>query len=713
MRTFLLRTSAAAVVVLGAASANAGLISAENALPGVSPAGSWVNQDDGTAAGTGVCDVYPGAWSIKQGDSIAFKVRSTTTYDLRIMRLGYYGNAGAREVKVITGNAADPQPYPRADATFGMAAAGWHDSVTVTTDTVSWTPGVYVARVEQPGGKQAETVFVIRDDALATGKLPVLFVLATATHQAYNAWPGAANGGKSFYAFNCSPDAVSQDTIVPPVQAVKVSFDRPFYVGGGTADITRSEYPFFRWLEKVGTWDVAYAMDQDFHNNPGLMMGRKAVVFVGHSEYWSGAMFDAAIAARDSGVNMLWATGDSVSWQVRFEAGTAGATSTMVGYKENYSKDPEWKAGAADATRPWKVMGRPGMLITGVQSSGQIRDATGTPKPDYAFDASGASDIGWADLVVNYAGHWLFAGTGMVAGDRIKNVMGYEVDSTLQGDPTFDPYRPPGQTILGTIVQDSDGKRKGASGYYRVGTTGAEVIGLGAIAWSWALDDYAEQQSSAPPPPSSVDTRAQKMMTNVFDRWVGGVVLDVDAGPPPDAGKDPDAVPPDDAIVDEVGFDAAGIDVVLPDTTPVVDTAPLDDTAVAPDTDLADTTVSADSLVTDSAVADSATADSTVADSTAADTSGGSDSTIADSSVGTDTTTGGDTAASGSDTRPGTYPEAGPLDTGEAPNGDTGSAGGSGCSCDVPSSSTAPGDALAFALGGIALVAARRRRRTS
>src|SRR5439155_9196574 len=128
------------------------------------------------------------------------------------------------------------------------AEAGWQVNVTIPTDA-SWTPGVYAARAEQSGGKMGETIFVVRDDALAGGRLPVLFLLSTATHEAYNAWPGPSRGGKSLYAFNCSSASVSSDTIMPPIQAVKVSFDRPFFVGGGTADLTRYEYPFVRWLE--------------------------------------------------------------------------------------------------------------------------------------------------------------------------------------------------------------------------------------------------------------------------------------------------------------------------------------------------------------------------------------------------------------------------------------------------------------------------------
>jgi hypothetical protein len=657
IRPWLFRSAVVSSFVLYAAASHAGIIATENAKTGVSPAGSFIALDDGTAAADGIVDVYMGEWSIKQGDSIHLKVRSTTGYDVSIFRLGWYGGAGATLVTQVSGSAADPQPYPTADATYGLAEAGWHVSNTIATDE-TWTPGVYAARIEQPSGKMGETIFVIRDDALTT-KLPVLFVLSTATHEAYNAWPGPSRGGKSLYAFNCSSASVSSDTIVPPIQAVKVSFDRPFFVGGGTADLTRYEYPFVRWLEMKGSWDVAYANDQDLQANPSLVSGRKMIVIVGHAEYYSATMRNALVAARDAGTNLLFATGDTISWQVRFEAGAGGANNTMVGYKENYAKDPEYKIGAPDMTRPWKTVGHPAIELAGVESSGQIRDAYGAGKPDFAFDSKGAAALGWADLTVNFAAHWLFAGTGMISGDKIKYVMGYEVDSTLIGSTEFDPYRPPGQTVLGTITQDADGTRKGAVGYYKA-ASGAEVVGMSAIAWSWALDDYAEQQSSSPPPPSSIDAHAQQMMVNVFDRFTSATApTDTDAGPPPDVGPDPDATSPDDSAIPDVpppdGFDAA------------FDVTPSDASGT-------DTTNPADST--------------------------GGDATLADSSGPSDTSSGGVDSSFG---------DAGPTtDAG----GSVSEQGSSSCSCDVPGSSASSSfDAIAIAAAAIGLVASRRRKR--
>lgn len=672
--------------------ASAGIISTENAKPGT---GDFLPGDDGTAAGAGVCDVYPGQWSVKQGDSIHFKVKAATGYDLRVFRLGWYGGLGAHEQAVVTGKAADPQAYPTADATYGLVEAKWHDSVVVATDA-TWVPGLYVARVEQTDGKQADTVFVVRDDAMAA-KLPVLFVISTNTNEAYNAWPGPSRGGKSLYAFNCSSATVTTDTISPPIQATEVSYDRPFFVGGGTADILRYEYPFIRWLEKQGAWDVAYATDQDLHVNPGLMMGRKAVVFVGHTEYWSRAMFDGAIAARDAGVNMLFATGDSVSWQVRLEAGSAGAYSTMVGYKENAANDPQ--AGTSSVTKAWKSapINHPGMLLTGVQSSGQIRDTTGAGKPDYATDSTGATAIGWADFkpssgaIGGSSTSWLFAGTKssdgtspMKSSDRIKNVWGYEVDSTLGGDPSFDAYRPAGQTVLGGIYQVSDGTEKGASGYYKA-SSGAEVIGLGAIGFSWSLDDYAELTAASPAPPTSVDTNAQQMMINVFTRWVGGTVVPTDAGVV-DVGTDT-------AMADTSVADTAVTDTALPDAMDdaMADTAVADSTLVDSSTDGAMADVSVDDATPDAA------SDGTLADApeTAVDSSAG-DVAVADTSTAEDAAV--DSAA----------PDAGSADTGTdalVAEGD------GGCGCAVPGGSErGPAGTLGL-LGALGLLAARRRRK--
>jgi MYXO-CTERM domain-containing protein len=549
MRRILAPVAAFAFATLAATAASAGLISDENSKSGFG--GSWPVSNDGTARFDGVVDVYPAEWSIARGTAIKLKIRSTTTYDVRVLRLGWYAGQGAREVTKVEGQAASPQPYPVADEKYGLAEAKWSDSVTIPTDA-SWTPGLYVARVEQQGGKQALTFFVIRDDGLDK-KMPILLVVGTATHQSYNAWPGPDRGGKSLYGFNSSP-AHPTDSIGTLTQAVRVSFDRPYFVGGGTADVGGYEYPFLRWAERNG-YEIAYATDLDIHRDPDLMKGRRAVVFSGHEEYVSWEMYDNAIAARDSGTNFLFLSGDTWSWQVRFEPGSGGPLSTVIGYKESWVKDPEQReafrlrqAGQIDeakkhfrrVTRGWKNLEfdeargiderRPGITLTGVQSSGIIRDAAGQPMHGGLYP--------WADLIVDNSKHWIFQGTGLKAGDKIPNVFGYEVDSTMRGTADFDKFRPAGQQKLGTIKQVSDGTPKGAAGYYQKDLGSGkrvEVVSMAAIYFAWALDDFGARGASISP----LNEAAGTMMKNVFARWTGDAPIPPVDAPADDAGVDP------------------------------------------------------------------------------------------------------------------------------------------------------------------------------
>lgn len=625
MRRFALLTSLSLLTL--ATSAQAGVISNENAKPGIS--GAWTAGDDGSAFGSGDVDLYPAAWSISPGDALGLKVRSKATFDVRIMRLGYYGGAGAAEVKLVTGNAANPQPYPTPDAASGLAEAKWTTNVSIT-DTTGWTPGFYIARAELGSGKQAVTFFIVRDDKLAA-KLPYLLVVGTNTHQAYNAWPGPAGSGdydpthsswkgKSLYGFNSST-AHPTESITSLVQAVRVSYDRPFLVGGGSADTSNYEYPFLRWAEKEG-YDIAYATDVDLHANPSLLSGRKLAIFSGHEEYTSGGMFDHALAARAAGVNFLFLSGDTWSWQVRFEAGSAGAFSTMVGYKESYVKDPEQKiayslktaGNIADAkthyalvTRGWKNleqdaaagidMRRPGMILTGVGSSGVIRDAAGVPKS--------GSDYPWANLQVNASSYnsWIFAGTGLKTNDIIPNIFGYEVDSTLSSDTSFDKFRPkpladgsPAQRIIGAIKQTSDGAQKGSASWFRDADSGAEVVAMGAIYTSWGLDDWAFAHGGISGSPANpLSDKYQTMMKNIMNRYSGGVAPEFDGGVPPDGGDIFDAGPVADAdpVEKDVGpvpdvelvdvSDIGAADTLIPGEDAAIDTATSPDGAVGDD----------------------------------------------------------------------------------------------------------------------------------
>jgi len=585
-------------------SASAGVIAEENKYEGDD--NSWAITKDGTAAKDGVVDVYPSSWSIRPGDPLALKVRSTTGYTAKVSRLGWYGGGGAKPVAEKSG-AADPQPYPSTETDeykkYGLMAAGWHD--TVSFDTSTWLPGFYWVRVDQAGtGKQAATVFVVREKA--GEKWPILVVLPFNTEQAYNAWPGQARGGKSFYAFNSSSSWPSETIGI--AQAVKVSFDRPFFVGAGTADFTNYQYPAIRWLERQPNYDVAYVSEMDIEADPTLLEGRKALILVGHSEYWTRTGFEALISARNKGVNLLSLSGDTINWQVRYEG------KTLVGFKESadnscprdidgcvekkpdgscayplgsckpeyfksQTKDPEAVAGhdllaagnleeakkhLALVTTHWNTLfnndslgvdlRKPGLYLTSVQTAGIIQ------RP-------GAWGYPWCDYVITGPrSWWLYEG---VTCDRIPGIGGYEIDSAATLDRYYDPWRQVagkdgieiGQRRVASLVQAWDGKTRGSAAYYRH-SSGAEVLSLSAMAFTWGLDDYAGRQNGAPGTDSPC---AQRMVKNALDRWTGGSVAPPptfdDAGPANDAGTeeltDANTEPSGDAgTVDDSSIDA-------------------------------------------------------------------------------------------------------------------------------------------------------------
>ena len=89
-----------------------------------------------------------------------------------------------------------------------------------------------------------------------------------------------------------------------------------------------------RWLEHEG-YDVSYATDVDLDANASLYSSHRALLVVGHSEYWTKGMYDHAEAARDSGVSLGFFSANNVYWQVRYEPSIVGnqPRRSMVGYK--------------------------------------------------------------------------------------------------------------------------------------------------------------------------------------------------------------------------------------------------------------------------------------------------------------------------------------------------------------------------------------------
>ena len=538
-----------------------GVIARENEKPGDGD----FQIDAGNVGAMKSIDVYPSRWSVAPGGVIGLRVSTTAaTFRTRVYRLGWYGGAGARLVTEVASTKGATQPVPTPDPIFGLAECRWKDSLTLPI-TAEMTPGVYFVRVTGSDGPEASTYFVVRDDGV-TPRAKLLLVIPTATEEAYNAWPRGgtiAPSGKSLYGWNSSDELVEESA---DTWAVKVSFDRPYAAGAGTGDLLTRAYPFFRWVEKKG-YDVAYAVSADVDDGP-VVSGRAAIAVAGHDEYWSHAMFDHLEAARDGGVDLAFFTGDTGGWQVRFEASASGdARGVMTGYKEHayvdaasggWPGDPYLSAGREAADRGDLTTARWFFSrVTGAFAALKKDDATGIDarRPGMRLTGvayGGATTGAGFDFIVKNASHWIYAGTGLHDGDALAKLVGYEWDNPRQGDATWDDVRPKGQLVLSSSSTESSPVH-GAS-YYEA-SSGAGVLSVGTIQWSWALADRGVGETPH-------DARVETITQNVLDHFLATGVTTFDAGPgsddagvviPVDARSDVDdaiAEPGDDGVTE-------------------------------------------------------------------------------------------------------------------------------------------------------------------
>src|SRR6266700_770418 len=102
------------------------------------------------------------------------------------------------------------------------------------------------------------------------------------TWQAYNAW-----GGYSLYQ---GPDGLPSD------RGYAVSFDRP-YDQNGAGRFLFFDQAALALAERTGI-PLAYETDVDLDQHPGLLAGARAVITLGHDEYYSQTMRSALIQAR-------------------------------------------------------------------------------------------------------------------------------------------------------------------------------------------------------------------------------------------------------------------------------------------------------------------------------------------------------------------------------------------------------------------------------
>jgi hypothetical protein len=390
---------------------------------------------------------YAGQASVLPGESFPLFVSTQArSFQVTAFRMGWYHGDGARKVwqsGTIRGHA---QGNPSLTPATRTIAARWDPVLTVPTD--DWPAGAYVLRLDADSGAQRYVPVIVRS-ADTSGK--VVLRHAIQTWQAYNTW-----GGYNLYK---GPSGAYSE------RSLTVSLDRPYDLRGGDMFLTY-ERNAVKLAESLGL-PLAYVTDTDIAAGSHLLDGAAAVVSLGHDEYWTPAERAAVTAARDAGTNLAFLGANAMFRRTRLEPTSLGDRRRVVCYKTDYEQDPMYGRDNAAVTSDWR----------------------GAPAPDPESSLIGTSYEGYpvnAAYVVTSPDSWVFAGTGVRAGERFANLVGVEYDRV---DPAY-PLERPIEVLSHSPLTCNGVASYGDSAYY-THSGGAGVFNCGTMRWVEAI--YGDQ----------------------------------------------------------------------------------------------------------------------------------------------------------------------------------------------------------------------------
>ena len=428
--------------------------------------------------------------SAAAGDAIELKVSTNPAakFTVDLFRLGYYGGKGGRLVERFGPLSGAPQPDPPVGQ-VRVRECNWETALKLEIPA-DWPSGVYLAKLTQQREKlQSYAVFIVRDNR----PCDFLFQCSDTTWAAYNRWPdlwSLYDDGTPPHNWYTGPGvAVSFDR---PYGRYRQIFDAPLSQGSG--EFLLWEFPLAFWMEKHG-YDVSYISNLDTHANADRLLRCRALVSVGHDEYWSRAMYDHVKRAIDSGVHAAFLCGNSVDGLLDIREGTSSGRHRTI---ERIGKfGGERSERERSFATPWKEHGPPPELLMG---AGTTHPANGT-----------------ADWTCKSEKHWLFEGTGMASGDAIQGLVGWEHHGPPLGEipglevlargPVFSRGRPQNVEYTATMYP---------------GPKGNLVFNAATIWWSDGLAEppgYLRPSAHGGTPPGP-DKRVQRMTANLFRKFV-------------------------------------------------------------------------------------------------------------------------------------------------------------------------------------------------
>ncbi len=336
--------------------------------------------------------------SVRSGDTISFHVSTNpaSPFTFDIYRTGHYGGNGGRLVKQLGEFAGKRQPEPPVGPKR-LRNCEWEACAELQIPQ-DWLSGVYLGKLTAlASGLQSYVIFIVRDDRPAD----FIFQCSDNTWQAYNRWPNQFalyDDGEHEWYWGGN---------------VQVSFHRPYGkycqildapLSLGSGEWLLWEFPLAFWLESLG-YDLTYISNLDTHRDPKGLRRAHGILSVGHDEYWTSEMFENVRAAVADGVNVAFLSGNAVCGRVKFDDRLPAFERVGVFGPPGGTHEFEHMS-TLEHRRPYANE------LIGAHSTGPV--------------------TGGADWTCRLPDHWLFAGTGMSAGDSIPGLVGWE----YHGDPT-------------------------------------------------------------------------------------------------------------------------------------------------------------------------------------------------------------------------------------------------------------------------------------
>jgi hypothetical protein len=387
------------------------LIQDENANPGSL---DWqltrVKLDKGvTSFRTSLIEGYCSRQSVQAGETLQIMVSTAPAakFKIEVFRTDYYGGRGARLMTTLGPLQGKTQPTPPVGERR-LRECKWEPSASIKVPA-DWPSGVYLGRLttlpEQDTDPywQSYVVFIVRDNRPAD----ILFQCSDNTWQAYNRWPDN-------YSVYTDPKGTqgpwSDVSFDRPYAKYAQIYDNPMSIGSG--EWLCFEFPLAYWLEQHG-YDVTYCSNSDMIT-PERGLKCKAFLSVAHDEYWDIRAYHSVAKMRDTGVNLLFLSGNAVCWVTPQKPSNDGRSNRIMFRGGPYGGKYKWAELREKDHGPFPERG---------------------PDEGYLIGARNVEPVnGGGDWTATKPDHWIFKETGMKKGDRIPGLIGWE----YHGDPPAD-----------------------------------------------------------------------------------------------------------------------------------------------------------------------------------------------------------------------------------------------------------------------------------